>query len=197
MLRGFLPQGGVVIRRWFCVGHLSDPLGTHWCGRVVCCGWPAPTGLRGSVRRQPGPMAQAGMGRAVGAEGHRRIDAKRSGDLPLRPRSHGASNGSRCRNHASAMRNQTTRNPACSCFQQLRVSKKRSLPETRRLPGCSQLCNSAKEISACAAVPDPFLPIQPARQLQHQPAPAPMPLRFHRRRCSMSGRNWRYWCNLL
>ena len=31
-------------------------------------GWRAPTGLRDSVCRQPGPLAQAGMGRAVGAE---------------------------------------------------------------------------------------------------------------------------------
>jgi hypothetical protein len=31
--------------------------------------WRAPTGLRGLVRRQPGPLAQAGMRRAVGAGG--------------------------------------------------------------------------------------------------------------------------------
>jgi hypothetical protein len=30
--------------------------------------WGAPTGLAGLVHRQPGPLAQAGMGRAVGAD---------------------------------------------------------------------------------------------------------------------------------
>jgi hypothetical protein len=37
--------------------------------RSIGLAWRAPTGLRGSVRRKPGPLAQAGMGRAVGAGG--------------------------------------------------------------------------------------------------------------------------------